>query len=453
MSELIDFLSIWSYNLGEFNLGAIFMEYINYISKEAKTSRSGYVWYCMFENFITILVTDAFLAKLLKNIGISDSLTGIISSFVSLAFLFQLLSIFVLKRKINAKALCITFETIGQLCFVFLYVVPFLPASSQLKSLLVVAAIMVAYALKYVVSSILFRWTNSYVDPMQRGSFSAIKEMISLAGGMVFSFVMGVATDKFFECGNEVGAFIFIAVSVFVLTVINFFCLSKVKNCNINTTQSAKVPMKTVLEKTLFNKKFLPVIIATSLYSFGTYITAGFLGVYKTKDLLISLSVVSIIGGVASAARMLVSKPFGRYSDKKSYAKAMELGYFIIAAGFLSIVFTVPDTWWLMIVYTVLSSVGSAGVVQNTVNIAYNYVEEEYISQAMAFRSAISGIVGFFGALVGAKILEMVQTNGNMLFGIYVYGQQVMALISFVCIMISVAIIHFVIAKNKVTIQ
>ena len=115
--------------------------------------------------------------------------------------------------------------------------------------------------------------------------------------------------------------------------------------------------------------------------------------------------------------------------------------------------FTVPDTWWLMFAYSVLNGIGSAGVVANTSNIAYSYVEADFISQAMAFRSAISGIVGFLGALLGAKILEVVQSNGNMLFGIYVYGQQVMAFASFVCIMISVAIIHFVIAKNKVIVQ
>ncbi len=429
------------------------MEYINYNGKGAKSSRNGYVWYCMFEYFISILVTDAFLAKLLKNVGMSDSLTGIISSFVSFAFLFQLLSVFILKRKINAKAMCIAFETSSQLCFVFLYVIPFLPVSAFLKSMLVVVAIMVAYALKYVVASILFRWANSYVDPMSRGSFSATKEMISLLGGIVFSFVMGVVTDKFFEAGNNGGAFLFLAIMVFVLTVSNFLCLSKIKNCDINSAQSAKVPMKTVLQKTLFNKKFLPVIIATSLFSFGVYITSGFLGVYKTEDLFITLGVVSIITSIGSAARMIVSKPFGKYSDKKSYAKGMELGYFIIAVSFVAIIFTVPNTWWLMIVYTVLHSVGYAGVNQNTLNIAYSYIEADYISQAMAFRSAISGIVGFAGALVGARILDFVQANGNMLFGIPVYGQQVMALISFVCVMISVAIIHFVIAKTKVIVQ
>lgn len=52
------------------------MDNINYDSKEAKTSRGGYVWFCMFEYFISILITDAFLAKLLKSTGMSDSLAG-----------------------------------------------------------------------------------------------------------------------------------------------------------------------------------------------------------------------------------------------------------------------------------------------------------------------------------------------------------------------------------------
>ena len=177
------------------------------------------------------------------------------------------------------------------------------------------------------------------------------------------------------------------------------------------------------------------------------------MGVYKTQDLLISLGIVSLTTSVASLVRIVVSKPFGRYSDKKSYAKGMELGYLVMALSFLTIVFTVPDTWWLMFVYSALSGIGSAGVVANTNNIAYSYVEADFISQAMAFRSAISGIVGFLGALLGAKILEVVQANGNMLFGMHVYGQQVMAVLSFLCIVVALLIIHFVIAKNKITIQ
>lgn len=435
------------------------MEHINYNSKESKSSRTGYVFYCMFEYFISLLVADAFLAKLLTYIGISDALAGIISSFISLAFVFQLFSIFILKRKINAKKLCITFETISQLCFVFLYTIPFLPVPDGFKSVLVVIAIIVAYAFKYVVSSILFKWSNSYIDPMHRGSFSATKEMISLFGGIIFSLVMGGVTDRFYSTGNYAGGFLFTAISVFCLTVINFVCLMKIKNCDINTQESAKAPMKEVFKNALFNKKFMPVIIATSLYSFGTYFTYGFLGVFKTQSvesgygLGMSLFLVSAITMVANFSRLIISKPFGRYSDRKSYAKGMELGYFLMAGSYLAIAFTTPNTWFMIIVFTVLYNVGSAGVVQNTSNIVYSYVDSNFISQAMAFRSAISGIVGFVAAILGAKMLDVIQSAGNVFMGLNVYGQQVMGFISFICIMVSVAIIHFVVAKNKVIVQ
>ena len=47
-----------------------------------------------FEYFIAILVSDAYLAKLLTHIGLDDSLIGIIASLISAAFLFQLTAVF-----------------------------------------------------------------------------------------------------------------------------------------------------------------------------------------------------------------------------------------------------------------------------------------------------------------------------------------------------------------------
>ena len=74
-----------------------------YNAPKYRRSRRADVAQCTFEYFITLLVSDAFLAKLLSSIGISDSLIGIISSFLSLAFIFQLLSLFVTTFSVNKK--------------------------------------------------------------------------------------------------------------------------------------------------------------------------------------------------------------------------------------------------------------------------------------------------------------------------------------------------------------
>ena len=99
----------------------------NYNDPEYRRSRWAYIMECTFEYFVSLLVTDAFLVKLLSSIGLSDSLIGIIASFVSVAFLFQLFSVFVVQRITNTKRFVILFHSVSQLFFMGLYLIPFMP--------------------------------------------------------------------------------------------------------------------------------------------------------------------------------------------------------------------------------------------------------------------------------------------------------------------------------------
>lgn len=60
-----------------------------YASAQYKTSARAYTAQCAFEYFISLLSGDAFLAKLLKDVGVSDALTGLISSLISVTFFFS----------------------------------------------------------------------------------------------------------------------------------------------------------------------------------------------------------------------------------------------------------------------------------------------------------------------------------------------------------------------------
>ena len=86
---------------------------MDFNSIEYKRSRGAYIAQCTFEYFISTLVTDAYLAKMLSHQGISDGMIGIISSFVSLAFLFQLSAIFLVDRVKNTKRTVIIFDSIS----------------------------------------------------------------------------------------------------------------------------------------------------------------------------------------------------------------------------------------------------------------------------------------------------------------------------------------------------
>ena len=76
---------------------------MNFNTTQYKRSRGAYMAQCTVEYFITLLVTDAFLTKLLTHIGISDYLVGIISSFISMAFVIQLAAIFLVRINVSTK--------------------------------------------------------------------------------------------------------------------------------------------------------------------------------------------------------------------------------------------------------------------------------------------------------------------------------------------------------------
>ncbi|MBQ8214489.1 MAG: hypothetical protein IJZ80_10800 [Clostridia bacterium] len=422
----------------------------DFSTPEYKRSRKAYAAQCTFEYLVSLLVADAFLAKLLGSLGLEDSVIGIISSFISLAFMIQLLSVFLYKWKINSKKLVLIFYPISQILFLGLYMIPFLPIKSVAIKVTVMSFILIAYACQYLVYNVIFKWANSYVEAEKRASYSATKEVISLGSGIVFTAVVGFFFDKFEAAGRINDGFIMIAVLAFIISVCNIVCLCCIKKEDDRAVEQNTKSFLEILLNTLGNKNFRSVILLTIIWEMAKYFTIGFLGTYKTNDLLISVFVVQIINMLGNVMRMLVSKPFGRFSDKRSFAVGMELALVIAAIGFFVNMFTTPKTWYLIAIYTVLYAISMAGLNQNSFNITYSYVNSDYITEAMAIKNCIGGLCGFGASLLGSQILKYVQSNGNTLFGMHIYGQQLLSCISFLLTAVALLLCVFVIGKQRV---
>lgn len=424
---------------------------INYNSNEYKRSRLAYIGHCTFEYFVSLLVTDAYLANLLSNMGISDGVIGIISSLVTFAFLLKLGAIYVMQKISNIKKTSIIFHISHQVIFMLLYLIPFLNVSTELKSGLVMIAIIAAYCCNYVVMSIIFKWGNSYVDPKHRAEFSASKEMVSLITGMAFTLIIGQIIDKFASIGNIMGGFLFISVAIFILGLCNLICLLKIKS-GMGDGEIIKpndIPIKDVIKHLIKNKSYRSICNFTVLWDVTKYMLIGYIGIYKTKNLLLTVGTVQIINIISNIFRFLLSKPIGKFSDKYSYVKGVELGACILMLSFFSLIFCTPDTWWIIIIHSILYNVSFAGTNQNLSNITYDYVESKYFVQASAIKSALGGIFGFATSIVASRILESVQANGDMFLGIHMYGQQLLAIIATILAILSILYLHFNVSKQK----
>ena len=183
-----------------------------------RRTRILYILQADFEYFISLLVAGSFLAAVTAQLGISDSLTGVISAIISLGQAFQLLSIFMRK---NIKRRVVLFSVMNQLVFMCLYVIPLTGLPPGWKTALFIGAVTLAYFLYNIVHPKKIDWLMSMVEDGSRGRYTSVKEMVSLLTGMVFSYVMGSMSDYYRGIGQIRKSFAICAGVILVLTVLH----------------------------------------------------------------------------------------------------------------------------------------------------------------------------------------------------------------------------------------
>lgn len=392
-------------------------------------SRLLYIIQAALEYLIAILVAGSYLATLTSELGISDSLTGILSSIISLGCLFQLFSLLI--RRTRVKTMVLIFSIVNQLLFLLLYVIPLPRLPDGIRVAAFVAVIITAYLIYNIILPKKTAWLMSLVEEDQRGRFTANKEIVSLIVGMVYTFGMGTMVDHFRDAGNIRTAFILCAATIFGLTVLHSIVL--LATVEPETGLSVSRDLRSGLKAVFGNRQVLKVALLFVLWNAASYCAIPFYGTFQIKELGFSLQLVSIITIVSSIARVLVSRFWGSYADKHSFAKMVRWCFIIAAAGFGCVIFASPANGKLLFtVYSVCHAVALGGINSALTNLCYDYTPVAHRADALAFTQAVAGLSGFVTTLTVSPLVSAIQQNGNRFLGISVYAQQVVSVIAFI---------------------
>ena len=405
-----------------------------------RRSRTAYAAQCTVTYFVDLLIADAFLTKLLKYIGLSDASTGVIASLAALAFLSELATLPLVNRVTHPKRTVIGFETTGTLLMALLFLLPVLPFSSRIKTVLAVCLIMGGLMLRRAVSSLHYVWGNSSVEPGRLARFTAVKEIFSLVLGMVFSLTVGLVFEKYERSGDLAACFTLISAVIICLNILCFACFMSIRSQERKVSEYVRIVSTA---KTIFRlPAFRMIRLATCIWYAATYFTSGFLGTYKLQELGFSVVDVQLINIVSCAVRVIASAPIGRYSDRTSFAQGSRLALLLAALAFGINAFTAPGTRYLILVYTVLMGAAMAGINGNLYNILFSYLDGTLLVPAMAIRNGICGLAGFLSSLAGGRIVSNMQSAGNHIFGINIYPQQLLSAVSFILVCLTVFIVR-----------
>ena len=414
--------------------------------KSLKRSRLMYIIEAALEYFFTMMVAGSFLATLTKELGLTDSLTGVLSSVVSLGCLFQLLSLLIRPKK--AKKLVMILSMANQTLFTLLYIIPVINISPIVKTVLFVTFIVVAYMIFNFAHPKKINWLMSLVEDNKRGGFTANKEIVSLVSGMIFSFLMGALIDYFREVGRIKTAFILTAVVLFLIMVCHtltmFFAVEK------ETPNLPRKNLKRTIGELVKNKNILRVSIVFILYYVSYYISIPFYGTYQINELGLSLTYVSAIVMCGSISRTFVSKFWGKYADKKSFTRMIEKCFIFLGLAELCVAFAVPGNGkGMFLLYYIFQGIAFGGISNALINLVFDYVTVEQRADSLAITQAIAGSTGFITTLLISPVVSFIQNNGNKVFGLSIYAQQFVSIIALVVSISAVFYIRFIFIKKS----
>ncbi len=396
-------------------------------------SRRMYTVECAIQYLITILASGVYLAKLTTTIGISDGMTAILSAIGSLSGIFQVISI-PLSHRPSAKRTVISFLTLNQLLYAFLYIIPFLKLSSAANSAIFFVCIFSSVILSEISSPLKLNWFFSLTAPERRGSFNATVTIFMHISGLVFSFVASMLVDAFEAKGNTDGIFIVFSVTILVLSAVHFvtLALSKEKRGVTVSRTSALGGVGGILK----NKSFRLYLYVCVLHNVGIFMSQPFFGTYKLKELGLSMMRSYALDAINAIAAVLFLAFFGNFARKRSVLKAVGIGYPILAVSFLFVFAAFPSCGFLMFaLFHTVNTLGSAGITVGLDALVFDIVPSDQCAAALSVRNMIMGPAAFISTMVMSRLLSVIQSNGNTVTGLHLYAQQLFGLFSFAVVM------------------
>lgn len=397
-----------------------------------KTSRRLYFVECLFEYFINILVSGAYLAKLTTTIGISDGMTAILAELTALSGVFQIFSIY-LSHRVPVKKWLIPMMTVPQLLFAGVYLIPILDMRLS-ASFIFFVAILIARAISSIAAPIKTNWYMSLVEPRKRGQFTSTNNIISTVAAMAFTFVASMIIDRFEAEGNMNGAFLTFSIAILVFTFIHVLTLVFSKENAPPTVFTNASPFAAVGDL-LKNKKYKRILALYAIFAVASAATTPFLGTYQINELGFSMTFISIMDIVISAINVTVLFLFGKYSMHTTYSHLIRMSHIFYVLGFAFIIVTTPQIGTVPAVltfigYRLMLVIGGAARTVSATNLLFGLAPPEDRVTALAINTIVTGVLGFVTTLAFTPLVDYVQTNEITLFGLPIYAQQVLALVS-----------------------
>jgi len=363
---------------------------------------------------MTALTGGAFLVSMALLMGASNFQIGVLASLPTFTNIFQLLSIWLVKKYNNRRAVAVICAIFARSPLLVIGSLPLLFSSATTIQLLIFF-LFFYYFFGSIAGPSWNSWMKDLVPEKKLGTYfshrSRLTQILNVMMSLAIAFMLDFVKKYYPDAVLSTYGCMFISGGLIGLSGVYF--LSRTPEPQL---QHANETIFKLFKKPLQNSNFRNLLVFNSAWVFALNIATPFFSVYMMKALGLPLSYIIGLGILTQLSSIVSIRLWGRYADSYSNKTIIAICaplYICCIIGWC-FVGTSPNAHTniiLLAVINIITGIATAGINLSLTNIGLKLAPKE---DAIVYLSAKNIITAFFSSiapLIGGSLADFFATR------------------------------------------
>ncbi|MET0466013.1 MAG: MFS transporter [Chitinophagaceae bacterium] len=357
---------------------------------------------------MTTLIGGAFLVALALLLGANNFQIGLLAALPTLTNVFQLLSVWLVRRYNNRRAISVFCSLFGRLPLVIVGILPFFTEGSIQ---LVIFFLFFYYLFSSIAGPSWNAWMKDLVPEAQLGSFfsrrSGSMQTLNAILSLVLAFVIDYVKDHYPQYELTTYSIMFIIAGISGLSGA-LFLLSRTPE-----PQSilAKENIFTLLKRPLKDVNFRKLLVFNSAWVFALNIAIPFFTVYMLRELKLEMTYVIALTVISQLCSIFTIRMWGTFSDRYSNKTILAIAaplYILCIIGwcFVGIYTRFTPNLILLVILHIGAGIATAGINLSLTNIGLKLAPKEHAIVYLSTKNIITAIFSAVAPIVGGLLAD-----------------------------------------------
>jgi MFS family permease len=372
---------------------------------------------------MTSLTGGAFLVAMALLMGASNFQIGILAALPTFTNIFQLLSIWLVRRYNNRRAIAVTCNLLARFPLIVIGSLPLLFSSANSVNVLF-CFLFFYYFFGSIAGPSWNSWMKDLVPENQLGAYFSHRTRLTQITNVVLSILLALSLDYIRKhyVQYQLYAYGFMFIAAGIIGIGGTLVLSKAPEPQ---TESSKDHIFSIMKRPLQDGNLRSLLVFNAVWAFALNIATPFFIVFLLKSLAIPLSLIIALGIISQLSSILTIRFWGRFADRYSNKTIIAINAPIyigcfIAWCFVGIYTNMYHNIALLVIIYILSGITLAGINLSITNISLKLAPKEeaivYLSVQNIFTAFFSSLAPLIGGYL-ADYFNNRHININMEYG------------------------------------